>query len=280
VRLVTARARLNRAAVFFRLILVIPAAFVWSAAFYGIVVLSFFFWLIALLLGRLPDSLHQALAAIVRFQARFYGYFGMVTGVYPWWGLFGDPMPAPVTPLGSAGDDDATPAAVADPWKLPLSAAAAQGLVSVILILGALAAIGTSVARAIQAGNTVTAISNDRSLVTVAASYERLNTSSQDFATAVQACGQLSCVTAADRKEATALHAFASAVSSAGLSGSAAADANTLITDVNGAAQSLDKLAASTSVAQYQSAASGSSLQQQLNSLEADYTKLINDLRA
>ena len=51
VRLVTARARLNRLAVLFRLILLIPAAIVLVLAGYGVAVLSFFCWLIALVAG-------------------------------------------------------------------------------------------------------------------------------------------------------------------------------------------------------------------------------------
>src|SRR5215469_13995577 len=124
VRLVTARARLNQAAVLFRLILIIPASFVIGVAFYGLGVLAFFFWLIALVAGRLPDSLHQAIAATLRAQARLYCYFYMVTGVYPWWGLYGDHVPVPAAASGSGADADTTPTAPADPWLLPLSAVA------------------------------------------------------------------------------------------------------------------------------------------------------------
>jgi hypothetical protein len=278
VRLVTARARLNRAAVFFRLILAIPAVIVLGTAIYGMGVLSFFFWLIALFAGRLPNSLHQAIAAVLRLQFRFYGYFFMVTGDYPWWGLFGDPEAVPAVSSAPAEDAGTTPPAATDPWRLSLSGAA-KGLISLFLAVGVAAAVVIGIV-APTAGGPGSALSNARSLVVVGAAYSQLGSTSRDFESAVQACGDLSCVTAQDQKEATALRAFASSVSSAGATGSAAADANTLIDDANGAAQSLDKLAASTSVAQYQSEVSGSPLQQQLNSLDSDYTKLINDLHA
>jgi hypothetical protein len=213
----------------------------------------------------------------VRLNVRYYGYLGMVTGEYPWWGLFGDPVPVPVTASAPTADDGVPPAAPVDPWKLSLSAGAAQGLVALILILGALAAIGSGVANAIQGGN---AVSNAESLVQIGTAYDQLTSGSTKFETAVQACAQLSCVTAQDHKEATALRTFANAVSAAGASGSAGAEAALLANDANGAAQSLDKLAGATSVAQYQSEASGSALQQQLNGLDADYTKLLSDLRA
>jgi hypothetical protein len=278
VRLVTARARLNRAAVLFRLILAIPAAIVLAAVIYGMGILSFFFWLIALFAGRLPNSLHQAIAAVLRLQFRFYGYFFMVTGEYPWWGMFGDPesVPAPSAPAADAGT---TPTAAGDPWRLSLSGAG-KGLVSLFLAVGVAAWVVIGIVAPSSAGGPGSAISNARSLIVVGAAYSQLGSTSTDFESAVQACGDLSCVTAQDQKEATALRAFASSVSSAGITGSAAADANTLISDANGAAQSLDKLAASTSVAQYQSEVSGSPLRQQLNSLDSDYTKLVNDLRA
>jgi len=278
VRLVTARASLNRVAVLFRLILIIPAAIVLTAAGYGLGLLSFFYWLIALVAGRLPDPLHQAIAAVLRFQLRFYGYFYLVTGVYPWWGLFGDTVAVPAVESAPAADIDATPTAAADPWQLPLSGAA-KGLVSLFLIVGPVAAVLIGILVP-SAGNPGSALANARSLVAIGVAYNELGTSSQKFESAVQACGQLSCVTAQDQKEARALQTFASAVSSAGVSGSAAGDASTLVNDANGAAQSLDNLAAATSVAQYQSEVSGSPLQQQLNSLDSDYQKLVSELRA
>ncbi|HYK68918.1 MAG TPA: DUF4389 domain-containing protein [Streptosporangiaceae bacterium] len=282
VRLVSARVRLNRLAVFFRLILVIPAAIVAGIAMYGLAVVSFFCWLIALVGGRLPTPLHQALAAIVRLQARYYGYVGMVTGDYPWWGLFGDPVSVQAAAALPASDAGYTPAAAADPWKLPLSGAA-KGIVWGVLALGLAAAAGAGVAEATGGLGSLpnsSAFSNARSLVVIEVAYGQLSSSSTTFESAVRACGQLSCVTAEDHKEATALRAFASSVSSAHIAGSAAADASTLTNDATGAAQSLDKLAASTSVAQYQSQVSGSPLQQQLNSLDSDYTRLVTDLRA
>jgi hypothetical protein len=264
--------------VLFRLILLIPAFFVLLVALYGLAALSFFLWLIALIGGRLPASLHQAVAAVLRFLFRFYGYTFMVTGDYAWWGLFGDPAPASVAGSEQATDAEATPAASTDPWRLQLSGSG-RGLVSGILALGVAVVVALVVVSVTASGNSGSAFSKARSLVLVGVAYNQLGSSSTKFESAVQACGQLSCVTAQDQKEATALRAFASSVSSAGVTGSAAADASSLINDANGAAQSLDKLAASTSVAQYQSEVSATGLQQQLNSLDSDYATLVNDLK-
>jgi hypothetical protein len=82
--------RLNPAAVFFRIILAIPAGIVGIVVAYGAgTLMSFIAWLIALFAGRLPASLHQAFTAVVRYEMRYYAYWWMLTPAYPG-GLFGD----------------------------------------------------------------------------------------------------------------------------------------------------------------------------------------------
>jgi len=120
---------LNRLAVLFRIILVIPAWIVATVLTYGLGFLVMFVtWLIVLVAGRMPRPLHEALAATVRYQARVIGYFLMLTARYPG-GLFGDPAafgagPADSVPAGSAGPGttgvtgvtEAPGAASAGPW--------------------------------------------------------------------------------------------------------------------------------------------------------------------
>jgi len=108
VRLAVAeRGRLNRAAVFFRVILFIPAAIVSGVAVSGVSsILLFIAWLITLVAGQLPHSLHQALTAVLRYETRLYCYYCMLTPTYPW-GLFGDaggvqPAAAPAQPAPDA----------------------------------------------------------------------------------------------------------------------------------------------------------------------------------
>jgi Domain of unknown function (DUF4389) len=91
---------LNRLAVFFRLILAIPAIVVAAVVASGWNVLCFFIWLVVLILGRMPEPLFEATAAIVRYSMRLAAYFLMVTPAYPK-RLFGDP-PSPV-PAGYGG---------------------------------------------------------------------------------------------------------------------------------------------------------------------------------
>jgi hypothetical protein len=91
VRLRAEPGRLNRLAVLFRIILVIPAWIVSVVLGCGLSFLVMFVtWLIVLIAGRMPRPLHEALAAAVRYQARVSGYFLMLTAQYPG-GLFGDP---------------------------------------------------------------------------------------------------------------------------------------------------------------------------------------------
>ena len=96
--------RLNRLAVLFRIILVIPAWIVSLVLGYGISFLVMLVtWLIVLIAGRMPRPLHEALAAAVRYQVRVSGYFLMLTAQYPG-GLFGDPD-TPAFGMGLAGGE-------------------------------------------------------------------------------------------------------------------------------------------------------------------------------
>jgi hypothetical protein len=89
-RVATRPGRLNRAAVFFRIILIFPALLLTALAIYGQAICGLVIWLIVLITGRMPESLYQATAAVVRWMARVQGFYWMLTSEYPG-GLFGDP---------------------------------------------------------------------------------------------------------------------------------------------------------------------------------------------
>jgi hypothetical protein len=106
VRVLIQPGRLNRLAVFFRLILAIPAYILAVLVLYGMETLVMFVtWLIVLIAGHMPRPLYEAIAAGTRYHIRLYGYLFLLTGTYPW-GLFGDqpdlpgyyPQPAPGQP--------------------------------------------------------------------------------------------------------------------------------------------------------------------------------------
>ena len=75
--------RLNRAAVFFRIILVVPASIVEAVLIYGLAIFGIVIWVAALILGRVPDAFFGASAAAIRWQTRTNGYFTMLTSYYP-----------------------------------------------------------------------------------------------------------------------------------------------------------------------------------------------------
>ena len=75
--------RLNRFAVFFRIILVIPAAIVSGVLSYGMQAFSIVTWIITLVTGRMPDAIFGASAAAIRWQTRMNAYFWMLTSYYP-----------------------------------------------------------------------------------------------------------------------------------------------------------------------------------------------------
>jgi len=103
VRLAVGSGRLNRLTVLFRIVLAIPAAIVSMLLTSGFTTIVIFIaWLTALIAGRLPASLHQAFAAVLRYTIRYYGYLYLLTDAYPA-GLFGDgpgAQPEAVPPPG------------------------------------------------------------------------------------------------------------------------------------------------------------------------------------
>ena len=83
------RVPLNRLAVLFRIILVIPGAIVAGLAGSGLGVLSVGSWFMITFTGAQPIPLYEATRTIIRFQVRLAGYFWMLTAEYHW-GLLGD----------------------------------------------------------------------------------------------------------------------------------------------------------------------------------------------
>lgn len=109
---------LNRVAVFFRIILAIPATFFQAIVSYGLTLpLLFVTWLIVLFGGQMPSALYWAYAALLRYELRVNSYFFMLTSEYPW-GMFGDnahgtypapPFAPPWSPGGPAATASTTP---------------------------------------------------------------------------------------------------------------------------------------------------------------------------
>lgn len=136
VRIVTTRESLNRFAVFFRFILFIPAYFLCVFLSLGaFTIVLFVTWIITLITGLVPATLHQAYTVIFRYQVRFYCYTLLLTPTYPVRGVFGDQHPGEAVP--DAGQLAAEQTAPENPaaWRV-LLAPAAKGLTIALLVLG------------------------------------------------------------------------------------------------------------------------------------------------
>jgi Domain of unknown function (DUF4389) len=100
VRVSLAPGRLNRLAVLFRIILVIPAWLLAGLLGYSAILVGFVTWLIVLITGTMPEPLYRAVAAVMRYVIRLYGYFILLSGTYPG-GLFGDPADSDVAAVAA-----------------------------------------------------------------------------------------------------------------------------------------------------------------------------------
>ncbi len=83
VDLTVSTGKLNRAAVLFRLILVIPASIVAAVFGWGLGGIAVVVWAITLIIGRLPDPIFGATSAYLRYRSRLTAYFCMLTSWYP-----------------------------------------------------------------------------------------------------------------------------------------------------------------------------------------------------
>jgi Domain of unknown function (DUF4389) len=105
--------KLNRAAVVFRFILVIPASIAIGITHLGVQIVAFFMWFVVLITGWLPKPVHEVYAAFIRYELRITGYFYLLVPTYPG-ELFGDlealePVPTPGAPA-FGGSPPAPPA--------------------------------------------------------------------------------------------------------------------------------------------------------------------------
>ncbi|MFJ8470879.1 DUF4389 domain-containing protein [Kitasatospora sp. NPDC094011] len=129
---------LNRLAVLFRIILVIPASIVQGLLHAGWWAVCFISWLVVLVLGRMPQSLYEATTAILRYQLRYTSYLLMLSSAYPK-RLFGE-------------EPGSEPERVSATRPLVLSGAGRLLLV-VFLILGLFSWVTSSVTASVNSGD-------------------------------------------------------------------------------------------------------------------------------
>lgn len=73
----------NRLTVLFRLLLVIPINIVVNIVSYFVFAGAVLAWLIALVLGRIPQGFERFLTWFIGLNARYFGYVALLTGKYP-----------------------------------------------------------------------------------------------------------------------------------------------------------------------------------------------------
>jgi hypothetical protein len=108
---------LNRLAVLFRIFIAIPAWIVASVLGSGLFIVSIGSWFMLLVTGELPRPLFEATRIVIRYQARFYAYLGLLTPEYAW------------GPIG-----DTPEVAAQDPWAIQLSDTGRTATMVVIVI--------------------------------------------------------------------------------------------------------------------------------------------------
>ena len=116
----------NRAAVFFRAILAVPAIILQGLLSVGGYLLVMVMWIVGIFTGKTPRSLHQAVCAILRYSTRATAYLFLLTPTQPWHGLFGDEgAPAELPTLSTEGSDEGNPVAPL-PFAPPTTAPAPE----------------------------------------------------------------------------------------------------------------------------------------------------------
>jgi len=274
VRVAVMPGRLNRLAVLFRFFLLIPCWIVQAIVAYGaFTIVQFVSWLIVLISGRMPEALHQALAAALRYQIRTLGFALMLTSTYPA-GLFGDRQGYGGAPqgyddpqsygaqLGGAGELS---------WRLILSGAARKLMVG-FLVLGVLFSVGGGAIDGVALSNGVSA-ANAASQVQADASP--VSNAVNNYSAGVKACkGKLDCVTSLDRQVAATFNTFAGQLRSTPMPSQAVAANAALATAVSNTASIFARLGAATSASQYISEANSAGVTQALSQVNQDYTNL------
>lgn len=278
VRVTTGAGRLNRWAVAFRLVLVIPAAVVAATVALGCAGALVVTWPTVLVTGRPPSWLHQGFAAAVRYQARLLGYLALVTSEYPW-GLLGDPGVLSGVATRSRWQPD-PPAPMDDPyWRLVLPAAAKNSVV-LLVVLGVVSVVAfnitTTLSRYDQLHSDEVATTHvEDAYQTLAGAVIRYEGDTRSCAGSLQ---PLSCLTGAAQAVSGAFTAFVDQLRTTTMPPSAAASRRVLVSDSTRAGSDFAELSASTSAGRYELIIETSNLPHLLNRFDEDYQALSTEL--
>ncbi|MBA3652843.1 MAG: DUF4389 domain-containing protein [Actinobacteria bacterium] len=257
--------RLNRVAVFFRLLLLVPAAVVLAIVLTGVSVVAFVNWLIVLIAGRPVPALYEAFAAVLRYQARFFAYGGLLTGEYPK-GLFGDKP--------SAAHDDGLPTVLPSQPRITrlLLSKAAKRLVVLFIVIGGILGVGLVVLSATLADTGATRADLIAAHQDLTGEVHRFHASGQRCAVS----GGIDCIHAADGRVADAFDRFGKELHSLQVPSYAEGDAVDLDADTAQIVVLLRQLQQSSDARESQ--AEADDLQRTLNKFDDDFRALLTAL--
>jgi hypothetical protein len=260
INVTTSPGEFNRAAVFFRLILIVPSAIASAVLLIGAQMVSVVAWLLTLIMGRMPTPLWEANAAVLRYWARAYAFASMLTAEQPK-RAFGD-LPGGAAALSFDGD---VPDLPARPHIVRLVLSKAAKRIMVLFIVVAVVGYGGFlVVISINAFKTLDAYRD------LDAAHDTLGVSIRDWSDETQQCafeGGAPCVRAASLDLAGDFDQFAADV--AAIDFPQTTNAGNLIVDARDCATALRKMGAAETPAAYQTAAG--EFQDALDRFDEDY---------
>lgn len=267
--------RLNRAAVVFRLILMIPAWIVSSLVSGGATVVLFVLWIITLVSGRMPDSAFEALAVTLRYQLRVYAYTWMLTSQYPG-GLLGDKEGSTAT--AAVDDADALPPAPEPLTGRPritrlVLSKAAKRLVVLFIVLGVFTNIGSS-------RRTFDVFERSSTAERLRTEHTQLEEAISTFIVDVQTCaasGDASCVRGANGRLITSLREFQRDLHDIDVPSRADDEVAAVDADTTEMITIIDQMQEASDVSAYQQAATR--LGEAGTRFDADYERLYDAVR-
>lgn len=254
--------RLNRAAVFFRYFISIPALLLAAIITYGLEVLSFPIWLIVLIRGRVPESIFDSLARVLRYQVRTQAYYAMLTSAYPS-GLYGvDP---PVAELPPPADYTLEPIRYAK---------GTRNLITTYIVLGPMVFIGAIVAAATLGSSEINA---NNKMIDAANSMERVIGTSPNCPSGPT---QLQCAQNYGLENTQAVHDFITTFDGLKFPSKYSSEVATVKTDAQTLLTINQQLGAATSLQQYEQVAqsAGPANSALVNAINALHLELRDDI--
>lgn len=278
VRITTDTGPLNRWAVAFRLVLMIPAVVAAATVTLGFAAVLVVTWPTVVFTGRPPSWLYQGFAAAVRYQARLLGYLALVTSQYPW-GLLGDPevLSGVVGPLNWQPDP---PPPTGHPyWRLVLPAAAKNSVV-LFLVLGVASVVAFDITATMARYDQLH--SDEMATAHVENAYQSLAGAVIRYQGDTKSCAgtlqPLTCLTGAAQAVSGAFTVFVDQLRTTTMPPSAAATRRVLVSDGTRAGSDFAELSASTSAGRYELIIGTSNLPHLLNRFDEDYQALSTEL--